>query len=519
MRRHPFFRHVRRALAAPVPLLGLLVAVGPLALASGSVADQLTPAEATYRALPALPAGSGARGRAGVEASALALADSLHAVPVDALGGVCQTGDLRVSWQAPGDGYTVGAHVSPVGPAPTEATTSVNGIVTCTSSTYAYMGFEARWSDDRWDVVETPFVGDEEDDQLAVQPPPVVPQGPKPVPVLAAPGTVTGPIEGYAAYEPQRTCDPTAKVGTRALAGALLRDYTGSRNLGIVRPCGVGGRSEHKEGRAFDWGVNIANPSERAAAEAFIKALLATDGAGNRHALMRRMGVMYVIWNSQIISSYRINEGWRPYSGASAHRDHVHISLSWAGALGRTSFWSGTVPPDLPVALASASTAPRTAGRRTSASAAPRRWTPTASAEGAPHERHRWGGSHTTTTLDEAARAAEQDRFDAWRQHEQEAEAQRAADDAAQRDDARDAWRRRHDAPPAPMPPPTTTTTTVHETHTTVAPPPPPPPPPPTAPEPEPEPAAPAPAPAHDGGGHGDGSHHGGRGHWRDGSD
>jgi hypothetical protein len=96
--------------------------------------------------------------------------------------------------------------------------------------------------------------------------------------------------------------------------------------------------------------VNITNANEKAAAESFVNALMATDKAGNKHALARRMGVMYVIWNRQIWSAYRASEGWRPYSGASAHRDHVHISMSWAGALGRTSFWSGTVPPDLPTA-------------------------------------------------------------------------------------------------------------------------------------------------------------------------
>jgi hypothetical protein len=365
---------VRRAALVPVPVLGLLAAVGPLALSAGSVAS-LDPAEAAYRALPELPAGSSDHTAAGVEATAIALAASLDAVPVNAVGGLCDAGDLRVSWDDPGDRYEIGAHVTPVGPEPDETTTAVNGIVVCLGSTYAYMGFEATWAGARWDVTDVPSAGAEEDEgALVAQPAPVVPAGPHPVPTLSAPGTLTGPIEGYAAYEPQRTCDPTAKPGTRALAGALLRDYAGSRNLGIVRGCSVGGRSEHKEGRAFDWGVNITSPNEKAAAESFIASLLATDAEGNRHALARRMGVMYIIWNRQIWSSYRASEGWRPYSGSSAHRDHVHISLSWAGAQGRTSFWSGTVPPDLPTAsLASANVSARSGARRTSGWSAPAR--------------------------------------------------------------------------------------------------------------------------------------------------
>lgn len=349
---------LRRGFAAPLPLLGLVAAVGPLAMTSASVVGDEHPAEVAYHSLPELPTGSIEAGADGVVDTAIELAATLGAVPIDALGGECPTDRLVVSWDDPGDTFSIGAHVTPIGPAPDDTTTSVNGLVVCSGSTYAYMGFEARWKADRWDVIDVPFVGEEEDEgHLVAQPAPVIPQGPKPVPVLAAPGTVTGPIEGYAAYEPQRTCDPTAKVGTKSLAGALLRDYSGSRNLGIVRGCSVGGRSEHKEGRAFDWGVNITNPNEKAAAQSFIGALMATDGDGNKQALARRMGVMYVIFDRQIWSAYRASEGWRPYTGSSSHRDHVHISLSWAGANGRTSFWSGTVPPDLPTASLSASNA------------------------------------------------------------------------------------------------------------------------------------------------------------------
>ena len=153
-------------------------------------------------------------------------------------------------------------------------------------------------------------------------------------------------IEPHATYEAQQTCDPAAKPGTRALAEHLVRTYPGTGNLGITRACHLGGRSEHKEGRAFDWKVDWSDPRQRAQAEAFLDRLLATDEFGNQHALARRMGVMYVIWDRAVWAAY--SPGWRPYSGASAHRDHVHISLTWAGAMGRTSFWSGQVAAPTP---------------------------------------------------------------------------------------------------------------------------------------------------------------------------
>lgn len=40
-----------------------------------------------------------------------------------------------------------------------------------------------------------------------------------------------------------------------------------------------------------------------------------------------RLGITYVIWNRRIISVSRQREGWRRYSGASPHTDHVHGSF------------------------------------------------------------------------------------------------------------------------------------------------------------------------------------------------
>ena len=150
-------------------------------------------------------------------------------------------------------------------------------------------------------------------------------------------------IEGFARYDGQSTCDPRAKSGTTALRDLLLARYPSTKSLGISRACDVGGQSEHKEGRAFDWGADVGNAADEAAVNDFITALFATDAQGHKFALARRMGIMYVIWNHQIWGAYSANEGWRPYDGDNPHTNHVHISLSWAGARGETSYWSGAV--------------------------------------------------------------------------------------------------------------------------------------------------------------------------------
>jgi hypothetical protein len=54
--------------------------------------------------------------------------------------------------------------------------------------------------------------------------------------------------------------------------------------------------------------------------------------------MARRLGVMYIIFNRKIWRSY--DPGWGSYSGTNPHTDHIHISLSYDGSTGRTSFWT-----------------------------------------------------------------------------------------------------------------------------------------------------------------------------------
>ena len=166
----------------------------------------------------------------------------------------------------------------------------------------------------------------------------------------AAPATPAfgAAIDAYAAYDDQDTCDPTAKPGALALRDLLEAAYPATTSFGIGRDCAIGGTSEHKEGRAYDWGVNAANPAQLAMAQELLTWLLATDGYGNRHANARRLGIMYVIWNRQMWKAYAPDKGWQPYSGASPHTDHVHFSLSRKGGSGLTSWYAAGKPTVVP---------------------------------------------------------------------------------------------------------------------------------------------------------------------------
>jgi hypothetical protein len=153
-------------------------------------------------------------------------------------------------------------------------------------------------------------------------------------------------IDGYQPYDGQDTCDETEKPGVADFQNLVHPAYPGTGRGYIVRPCEVGDRSEHKEGRAWDWPVSAFTQAHHA--NDLLNWLLATDQHGNRHALARRFGIMYIIWDRRIWKSYEANQGWQPYSCSGVtdcHQDHVHVSFSWAGALRRTSWWDGGTAP------------------------------------------------------------------------------------------------------------------------------------------------------------------------------
>jgi hypothetical protein len=112
-----------------------------------------------------------------------------------------------------------------------------------------------------------------------------------------AASTEPAPIDDYA-YDPAKECRKRPTPGALALVEWLEGNSSGV-SWGIMR-CEKWGRkraSLHAEGRAVDWHLDAARPADRREARRLIDLLLATDAAGNAHALARRMGIQEIIWN------------------------------------------------------------------------------------------------------------------------------------------------------------------------------------------------------------------------------
>jgi hypothetical protein len=155
-------------------------------------------------------------------------------------------------------------------------------------------------------------------------------------------------IDAYARYDvTHEECANVEQPGVVAFRDLLQRRY-GANGAGILRTCNRSTRSAHQTGRAYDWMLDASRPADRAKADEVLGWLLATDAYGNRHAMARRLGVMYIIWDRQWWTSWNAEAGWQPYTGWSPHTDHIHFSFSWAGARQQTSFWTGRGFPDVP---------------------------------------------------------------------------------------------------------------------------------------------------------------------------
>ncbi|HEX8744057.1 MAG TPA: hypothetical protein VF712_13085 [Thermoleophilaceae bacterium] len=176
--------------------------------------------------------------------------------------------------------------------------------------------------------------------------------------VPASASAAANPADALAAtaidpYRYDRATDCRSKVppGTLALKAWLQGNAGGSFwGIGRCERWGKGSASLHAEHRAIDWHLDVHRSADKREASRLIRLFLATDRAGNRHALARRMGIQELIWNCR--SWWSGGEGMRPYSACydsegnrkpiddtTAHRDHIHIGLNWPGARKQTSFW------------------------------------------------------------------------------------------------------------------------------------------------------------------------------------
>jgi hypothetical protein len=159
------------------------------------------------------------------------------------------------------------------------------------------------------------------------------------------------PIEA-SIYDKATHCSPKPRPGVVKLQRWLEENVRGVF-WGSYR-CEKWGRHEaslHAENRAIDWHLDVGDRADRRAAEELIDLLLAPDKAGNEQALARRMGVEELIWDCGYwgagmpdLAPYRPCYGKRGklrrhVNVTVAHRDHVHIGMTKAGAQAKTSFW------------------------------------------------------------------------------------------------------------------------------------------------------------------------------------
>ena len=177
-------------------------------------------------------------------------------------------------------------------------------------------------------------------------------------------------IEDYADYEGQKRCKPKPKAGLLSFQEVLQTTYPDSTWFGISRACDIGGTSEHKEGRAMDWSRDATDPAQRKTVAALFEWLFAEDQYGNENAMARRLGIMYIIWNRRMWSSW--DQEWEVYcvqkrkvckdpdskTAVHPHADHVHFSFGWPGAKMQTSFWNPELSQGEPLPEPSESPSP-----------------------------------------------------------------------------------------------------------------------------------------------------------------
>jgi hypothetical protein len=105
-------------------------------------------------------------------------------------------------------------------------------------------------------------------------------------------------------------------------------------------------------GPSLGLGGERRNETQRKKVTNLLNWLLATDKYGHKHALARRTGIMYIIWNRRMWNTW--DRGWESYfvqqgsvcrdpdsgSAVHPHTDHVHFSFSWRGARMNTTYWN-----------------------------------------------------------------------------------------------------------------------------------------------------------------------------------
>lgn len=286
----------------------------------------------------------------------------------------CPTEQIRVTFERiPAEQIELGGYIDAL-VEPGADDTTATGIATCGDDHRAVTGFDAFWEDGAWAVHAMPVDDHTEDEAFleaareahgtatptdrdtgtddgeATSSNTEMEDGPtgsslsstSDVPVPSYPAGLPATADPLAAYDGQDQCFTTVQPGTQALGDLITNTYASNQSWYSLRGCYSGGTSEHKEGRALDWFVDAYDADERAIGDRFTRWLTEPDPFGNAYGGVRRMGVMYIVWNQQTWGSWNADQGWRSYTGSSPHTDHVHISLSWPGADCETTWWQAT---------------------------------------------------------------------------------------------------------------------------------------------------------------------------------
>ena len=124
------------------------------------------------------------------------------------------------------------------------------------------------------------------------------------------------------------------------LADLIRATYGSDESIGIARnSCYT--TSEHNDGRALDWMVDATTRGGQGeGGRLLVAGCWPPTPTATSTPWLAGSAIMYIIFNKRIWRAYG-DPGWGSYSGTNPHTDHIHISLSYDGSTGRTSFWSG----------------------------------------------------------------------------------------------------------------------------------------------------------------------------------
>jgi hypothetical protein len=183
---------------------------------------------------------------------------------------------------------------------------------------------------------------------------------PPPKPTVAMPSAVDVPMN----YQGQTLCSQNTKPGVAAWASIVATNYK-RPTYGTIRPC-ASDVSEHYDGRALDWMLNVNNAEDKAIADAVTTWLTAKDANGNYGAWARRLGIMYIIWNKKTWKSYRDINTWTTYTGSV--RTPITFTSALPGTAPASARRGGPVARRPPSTLRPVRPAPRSRSTRSSPS-------------------------------------------------------------------------------------------------------------------------------------------------------